>query len=369
VVAPPIRIPWWSTQLADAEAAAAADAVRERRLSMGESARAFEEEFAAAHEVGHAIATTSGSAALLLAYWAVGLEPGDEVLVPDGTFVATANAAAVRGVGVRLLDLTKDSFTFDPEQIESALTSRTRAVAVVHLNGRPADMQRVLDVAAAHGLRVVEDAAQALYARVDGRFLGTYGDVGCFSLGVTKLITTGQGGVVVTDDAEIAERARRLRDHHRLAESERALQGVGLNLKYSDILASVGRAQLTRLAEHRRIAIEQYELFRSRLAGVPGIELYDYGDTGAFALWNEVWVDDRERLATHLAARGIELRAVHEPLHTAAPYASPQQFPATELHSRRAAYLPSGPAQESAELEEVADAVIEFAEQRAAAAS
>lgn len=350
-------ISWWSTELGEDEAEAAAGAIRERHLSMGELTRSFEEEFAARVGAKFALATTSGTTAMVLAYWALGLERGDEVLVPAGTFIATANAAAVRGVGIRLVDLTPDSYTFDAETIESHLTPATRAVAVVHLNGRAADMERVLAVAHEHDLLVVEDAAQALVAEYDGRMLGTLGDIGCYSLGVTKLVTTGQGGMLITNREDIYERAHNLRDNFRLSEGGKDL---ALNFKFPDILAAVGRIQLTKLDAHRESCFRQYALYSERLAGLEGVEMFDYPVGRGLPLWNEAWVDRREELVAFLAELGIEVSLVHPPLHVSNPFASTAPFPNTDAHSRRALYLPSGPAQKRESLETVAAAITEF---------
>lgn len=351
-------IHWWSTELGEEEAEAAARAIRDRHLSMGELTSRFEEEFAAKVGAQYALATTSGTTAMVLAYWALGLEPGDEVLVPAGTFIATANAAAVRGVGIKLVDISAGSFTFDAESIEASVTPATRAVAVVHLNGRAADMARVLEVARRHDLLVVEDAAQALVAEYDGRMLGTIGDVGCYSLGVTKLVTTGQGGMLVTNRREVYERAHDLRDNFRLSHGGRDL---ALNFKFPDILAAVGRVQLTKLGEHRASALAQYARYRERLAPLRGVEMFEFPLGRGTPLWNEIWVDRREELVAFLAERGIEVSLVHPPLHVSSVYATDAAFPHTDWHSRRALYLPSGPAQSDVDLDRVAEAVTDFA--------
>ena len=351
-------ISWWSTELGDEESDAAARAIRERHLSMGEVTAQFEAQFSQRVGARYAVATTSGTAALVLAYWALDLGSDDEVLVPSGTYIATANAAAVRGVKIRLADMAPGAYTFDAGQVEENLTSATRALAVVHLNGRPADMAAVAEVARRHDLLVVEDAAQALGAHQGGRALGTFGDVGCYSLGVTKLITTGQGGVLVTDRRDVYERARDLRDNFRLSADGREL---GLNFKLSDILASVGLVQLGKIDAHRERCLEEYALYRDVLAGADGVAMFDYPDAGGVPLWNEVWVDRRAELVSFLAGLDIETSLVHPPLHTSGPYAATDPFPVTDWHSARALYLPSGPAQRDEDVVRAAEAVARFA--------
>jgi perosamine synthetase len=207
----------------------------------------------------HAFAVTSATTALHLSIVALGIGPGDEVLVPDFTFPATANVVVQQGATPVLVDIDLDTFALDPADLERRVTPRTRAMLPVHPFGLPADMDPVLDVAARHEIPVVEDAACALGATYRGRQAGSLGLAGCFSFHPRKSITTGEGGMITTSDRPLADRIRLLRSHGGVREEGRfTFEAAGFNYRLSDILAAVGVAQMRKLDEflaaRRRIA-------------------------------------------------------------------------------------------------------------------
>src|SRR5437763_2983864 len=169
-------------------------------LNEGDVTAEFERRLAGLLGVKHVVATTSGTAAIYLGLAGAGVGPGDEVIVPDVTFIATANAVAMAGAKPVLVDVNPKILNIDPEAAARAVTSRTRAIVPVHVSGRPAAMTDILDVAISYGLAVIEDAAEGFMSRLAGKCLGTFGNAGCFSFSPNKTITTGQGGAVVTDD-------------------------------------------------------------------------------------------------------------------------------------------------------------------------
>ena len=181
--------------------------------SAGPMVPRFEQAFADLLGVRHAVATSSGTTALHLALAALGIGPGDEVIVPDLTFAATINTVIHAGATPVIVDVDRRTWNMDPAAVEAALSPRTRAIMPVHLYGQPADMDALGAIARRHGLRIVEDAAEAIGANLRGAACGTIGDAGTFSFFSNKVITTGEGGAVVFRDAEAAQRARRLRDH------------------------------------------------------------------------------------------------------------------------------------------------------------
>ena len=184
-------------------------------LNDGEVTTQFESQMAELLACKHVVATTSGTAAIFLALAGLGVGAGDEVIVPDVTFIATANAVTLTGAKPVLVDIDPAKLTLDPECTERAITARTKAIVPVHVSGRAADMDAILDIAKRHGLLVVEDAAEALLSKHQGRCLGTFGIAGCFSLSPNKTVTTGQGGLVATDDDRLHVRLRELKDQGR----------------------------------------------------------------------------------------------------------------------------------------------------------
>ncbi|HMT22032.1 MAG TPA: aminotransferase class I/II-fold pyridoxal phosphate-dependent enzyme, partial [Promineifilum sp.] len=208
------RIPLADIDMGPEEEAAVLDVVRRRWLSMGETTAAFESEFGALTGARHALAVTNCTAALHLAGLALGWGPGDEVIVPSLTFVATANAVRYTGATPVFADIASlDDFSLSAVDVATRITPRTRAIVVVHYAGYAADMPAILALAEQHGLDVVEDVAHAPGASLDGRALGVWGRIGCFSFFANKNMTTGEGGMITTDDDELAARLRLLRSH------------------------------------------------------------------------------------------------------------------------------------------------------------
>jgi perosamine synthetase len=261
--------------------------------------------------VPHAFATTSATTALHLSLVAAGIGPGDEVLVPDFTFPATANVVVQQGARPVLVDVDLASFAVDPDDLEARVSPRTRAVMPVHPFGLPADMGAVMAVAERHGLAVIEDAACALGATIGGRQVGGIGLAGCFSFHPRKSITTGEGGMITASDDELAGRIGLLRSHGGVRESGRfRFEAAGFNYRMSDILAAVGVAQLRRLDEHlaarRRLAAaydEQlggWEALRTPVTPAGRAHTYQ-----SYVVLLDEGID-RDGVIARLAADGIE---------------------------------------------------------------
>ena len=214
-MAPRERIPWFRPQVGADEQARVAQVLESGYINDGEVTRAFEARVAATVGARHCVAVTSGTAAIALALMGKGIGPGDEVIVPDLTFVATANAVRLAGADVRLVDVEPLRFTLDVDKARAAVGPRTRAVVAVDVNGRGADYGALEPLCRDHGLALVCDSAEALGSQRGGRFLGTYGDAGVFSFSAPKTVTSGQGGMIATDDTALHHRLRELKDQGR----------------------------------------------------------------------------------------------------------------------------------------------------------
>jgi len=206
-------ISWWRTKFGEEEILQLANAINHEQISQGEITAEFESQVGQILGVPYVVATTSGSMAILMALIAAGVAPGDEVIVPNRTWIATAHAALLLGAKPVLIDVVKNSLVMDVAALESKITPRTKAIIPVHLNGRSVNMPEVNRIAAQHGIKVVEDAAQALCSRNADGFLGLQSFAGCFSLSIAKIIATGQGGFVVTKNEETYLRLKGMRTH------------------------------------------------------------------------------------------------------------------------------------------------------------
>jgi len=310
-------------------------------ITDGEKTREFEAELARLVGAPHAVAVNNATLGLTIALMAVGIRPGDEVILPDFTFIATANAVVLAGAIPVFADVDPKSFVIDLEDARGRITSRTRAIIPVHLNGRAVDMGRLLALAAEYGLAVIEDAAQALGSHQAGRCLGAFGDAGVFSLGTTKIITTGQGGIIVTHRSDVYEACIRLKDHGRPSRSSEVHETFGFNSKFTDLQAALGMAQVRKLPERVEKKRELLRWYREELAGCRGLEIPPIDLQETVPWFVDVLCSDRDGIASHLKAAGIETRRFYLPLHSQPCFRRGGSYPNTELISRAGLWLPS----------------------------
>ncbi|MBF0137612.1 MAG: DegT/DnrJ/EryC1/StrS family aminotransferase [Magnetococcus sp. DMHC-1] len=343
---PPIR--GWQIDVGAAEIARIAEAIQARQISQGPLTEEFEA--ALAHRLGvpHVVCTTSGTSALMLSYLALGVGPGSEVVIPDRTYVATANAALLLGARVVLVDVEPSRPVMDPERLAEAITPRTRVIVPVHLNGHAAQMDAILPLAAGRGIPVVEDACQAFLSQRHGRCLGTLGRFGCFSLGLAKLLTTGQGGFVVCHSESDRNHLRRLRNQGLSGGSlDEPIHMLGSNCKLTDIQAAVGLAQMARLDGRvaRQRAIQ--ESYVAGLQNLPDLQTVPVDlAAGEIPLRAEYLVDERASFVQEMRENGIEVNPHPVSLHLF-PHlgVARRDFPNSLRYSGRVVTLPSGPDQ------------------------
>lgn len=317
--------------------------------SQGSYVNSFEKKFADYHGCAYSLSTSNGTAALHLALTALGVGPGDEVIVPDLTFGASANTVIHAGATPVFVDINPDSWTIEPERIQDALTAKTKAIMPVHLYGHPCDMDPIMDIAAKHGLYVVEDCAEALGAKYKNKFVGTIGDAGCFSFFSNKVITTGEGGMVITSNERLFERLKIWRDHGMTKEKRYWHEVPGFNYRMTNLQAAVGLAQLEQidkfLGKRRHLA----QTYNSFLKGTPGITTPPEMEWAHNIYWlYSILIDEqqlgisRDALRNGLSREGIETRAFFYPLHDQPPYGHPKgSYPVATDISEKGISLPS----------------------------
>jgi perosamine synthetase len=295
--------------------------------SQGSYVRSFEKHFADFLAIDHALTTTSCTTALHLALIALGIGPGDEVIVPDLTFAASANVVLHAGATPVFVDVSLEHWTIDPDLIENAITDKTRAIMPVHLYGHPCDMDPIMEIARRHKLYIVEDCAEALGAQYKGRQVGTLGDAGCFSFFSNKVITTGEGGMIVTSNPELHQKMTILRDHGMSKTKRYWHEMAGFNYRMTNLQAAVGLAQIEQIDSFlykRREMAKQYE---SNLKGIAGITLPPEMKWAKNIYWlYSILIDEnltgisRDELMKGLECEGIETRPFFCPLHNQPPY-------------------------------------------------
>ena len=332
--------------------------------SMGRFVRQFEQGFADYVGMPHGIATANGTVALHLTLKAMGVRPGDEVIVPALTFVATANAVAYCGATPVLADVDPVYGNLAPAALEARITSSTRGIIVVHLYGHPADFGPIEAIAARHGLWIVEDAAEAHGAEYHGRKAGGLAAVSIFSFYGNKIITTGEGGMVLARDETLTARMRVLRDHGMTPGRRYFHEVVGFNYRMTNLQAALGVAQLERLDEfvgrRRHVAATYARL----LAGARGVRVFGEEPWAKSAQWMaSIEVDpaagwNRDRLIADLSAVGVETRPFFIPLSRLPLYEQPPgTYPCAERLGGQALNLPSGATLSDADLEYVTTAI------------
>jgi len=340
------HIPWWRPETGDEERDMVLRVLASNYLNDGDVTTEFERRLAAVFGSKYAVAVTSGTSALFLSLAALGAGHGDEVVVPDVTFIATANAVTLTGATPVLVDVDPETLTMDPEAFARAIGPRTKAVMPVHVSGRAAQIERIVEIAEADQIAVVEDAAEALRSRHRGRCLGTFGDAGCFSFSPNKTITTGQGGLIVTDDEQLVVRLRELKDQGRPVRGTGGNDvhaSVGFNFKLTNLQAAVGIAQLARLDARVERLAALYRAYRRGLSGVKQIRLLPFDvDNGETPQWVDALVEDRDRLVEYLLQGDMHCRPFWFPIHTQQPYRAPDdRFPNATRVAGQALWLPS----------------------------
>lgn len=324
--------------------------------SLGQYIPLFEERFSDYCGASHGVACSSGTAALHLALESLGIGPGDEVIIPAFTLIVSANVVCLTGATPVLVDVEPDTWCIDPKKIEEKITPRTRAIMVVHMYGHPVDMGAVMALATRHQLYVVEDCAQAHGAEVYGRRVGSIGHVGAFSFYGNKIITTGEGGMLVTKDAAIADRAALLRNQ--AFEKERFVhRAVGFNYRMTNIQAAIGLAQCERLDEKVAGKVEMARYYRELLSGCPDIQLPVSRPWAKNVYWmygillKPSFGPSAAEVREMLAERGVETRGFFVPMHRQPVYQGDDprwpdlrgDFPVSDDLAARGLYLPSGP--------------------------
>ena len=331
----------------------------------------FEEKFSAACDAKYGVSCTSGTTALHLAMVLLDLEPDDEVILPTFTMIATPNCVRQTGATPVLVDSETTTWNFDLNQVEDAIGPKTRAIIPVHTYGHPVDMDALNELADKHGLWVVEDAAEAHGARYKGRRVGGLGDAACFSFYGNKIITTGEGGMITTNNEHIAKLGRNLRDHAFSAERHFWHRYVGFNYRMTNLQAAVGVAQTEKLDDYVAARRCNAALYSELLSEVDGITTPPEVGEVENVFWmygvlidRDVFGMNRNDLREELAARGIETRTFFIPIHFQPIYYGQykgRSFPVAETFCANGLYLPSASSLTEAQVRYVVEAVQEIA--------
>jgi dTDP-4-amino-4,6-dideoxygalactose transaminase len=372
------RLIFGAPVIGEAEIASVTECLRSNWIGLGGRVERFEQEFARYKGAPHAVGVSSGTAAIHLALLALGIGAGDEVIAPAMTFCSTIHSIVHTGAKPVLVDCSRSTFNIDPAQIEERITSRTKAILVVHMCGRCCKMDAILDIARRHGLRVIEDCAHAIEATHHGVPAGLMGDVGCFSFYPTKNITTGDGGMVITRDRQLYERVKILSLHGMTADAWSRFVGgptgyeviaAGFKYNMTDLAASLGLPQLTTIEERWRQREQIWRTYTERLKELPLLlpPPLAAGSRHACHLFTPLLVldelaVDRQTVIAALDAENIGVGIHYVPVHQH-PYYRQQfgfvdsDFPNASFVGERTISLPLSPAMSEQDVDDMATAL------------
>lgn len=285
----------------------------------GKFTHIFEKKISKILGVKYVVATTNGTSSIFLALKAINVQYGDEVIVPNITFPATANAVKLAGAKVILADVDKQNLLIDINDIKKKITKKTKAIIPVHISGRGCNVEKIIKIAKSKKIHVIEDAAEAFASKQNGKCLGTFGDMGCFSFAPNKIITTGQGGIVVTNKKKLFLSLKKLKDQGRTKVNpggEDRYRSLGYNFKFTDMQAALGLAQIQELKERINILKKNYNIYKKELRDLKSFKLIGFNiSKGEVPLWIDAHCENRKDLFSFLKNKKINCRYFWQPLN------------------------------------------------------
>ena len=290
----------------------------------GSYTRKFEKRISKLLKVKYVLTCTSGTIAIFLALKAIGVRKKDEVLVPNITFPATLNAISLSGAKPILVDVNKDNLLMSIDDIEKKINKKTKVILPVHISGRGSNIKKILEIAKRKKVTVIEDAAEAFMSTFNNKFLGTFGKVGCFSFAPNKIITTGQGGAIVTNDQLIYKKILRLKDQGRVGPTtggEDNYISIGYNFKFTNLQAALGLSQLDSISHRIKILKNNYLLYKKNIKQNNNFRLFNFDlEKGEVPLWVDAFCTKRNKLFKFLESKHVHCRYFWQPINTCSPY-------------------------------------------------
>lgn len=321
--------------------------VKSKWITEGKKTEEFEARFKELTKAKHTITVMNGTVGMFIALKVFGIGQGDEVIVPNLTFIATPNSVKMANANPILVDIDKKTFNIDPKEIEKAITDKTKAIMPVHLYGQCADMDAILKIAKKHNLKIIEDAAQAVGSYFNNKHAGTFGEIGIFSLYGNKTITSGEGGVITTNDDRLARECYIMKNHGRDVKGIFKHKYMGYNFSYSDLHAAIAIAQLSKLDKILGGKKKVMEIYTKKLKGLPVEMVYIDPRCKQTNWFTNILTDNVEELSNFLKKNGIETRRFFYPIHMQPCYNIKGDFPNTVYVYEHGLSLPS-----SADLED-----------------
>ena len=354
------KINWWRTDLGEAEKSELLKAFSEKRFTISSSVQKVESLVSSILNVPYVVMTNSGSSALLMSLMALDIQPDDEVIIPSLTWIATPQAARVLNAKVVPCDTLKSAPIIDANLIEPLITRKTKAIIPVHYNGRYCDMETIIALAKKYNLAVVEDSCKGLFSSRNGRYLGTIGDMGCFSLGMISPVSVGFGGLIATGNLEFYEKLKLIRDHGVVRDPENYAT-LGFNFKISDLLASLAVPQFLDYKAKISSLLKIHDYYQENM-DCDALSILDIQKTqGSVPVYVEGYSESREEIINCLTSQGIQVSRFHNPIHTAGYLnCTIEHLENSSRFANNTFILPSGPSQEIRDIDLVLEVLRRF---------
>ena len=354
-------IKWWNTNFGYDEVNATSKAILNKKIGQGDIVNKLENEIAKIVDCKYGVACNSGSSALLMALMSSNITKSDEVIIPNRTWIATAHAVCLAGAKPIIVDVQKHIPIASSEEILKNISPKTKAIINVHLNGRYAYTDKLLKFCKAKGIIIIEDACQALLSQNNKIKIGSEGDIGCYSFGMTKLISGGGGGIAVTNNKKLFQKMRMIRNHGVEDQFTESWNCVGFNFKYSDVLASIALTQLDRRTEIIENVLKTYDHYKSTLSKSNNINLLEI-DTkaGNIPLYIEIETENRDNLVKYLYDKKIQVRVVPPNISSSEYLISKSKYPNSKYFQDKSIYVPCGPDQSIENLNLVSEALLNY---------
>ncbi|EFU4396775.1 DegT/DnrJ/EryC1/StrS family aminotransferase [Campylobacter fetus] len=351
-------INWWSNNFDEKEIKAVSDAILSKCISQGDITDKFEKELAKFLQVPYCICVPNGTQAITLSFMACGIEYGDEIITSNRTFIGTAHAGLILGAKIVAVDV-KDDMSIDYNLIENKITNKTKLIVPVHLNGIANDMEAISKIADDNKITIVEDACQAFGSKYNGKFLGTFGRFGCFSLGIAKVLSTGQGGVVTANNEEDYKLLQKIRNQGVFDVRKEQNYGIkAFNFKFNDMQAAIGLAQLSKINEKIETCKDIYQTYKEKLDGK--INYVQCNLESTMPMRFLVLHQRNQELKEWLMNQGIG-SSLDAPSLNLCPHLNISgKYPISNKFHKELLILPSGPSQKISDINKVANKVLEW---------
>lgn len=337
------------------------EVIKSTWLTEGKKTKQFEEMFKDLTGAKYVYAFCNGTATLFTSLKVLGVGEGAEVIVPNLTFTASVNSIILAGAKPVLVDVDKKTFNINPNSIEEKITEKTKAIMPVHLYGQSADMGKIMQIARKHNLFVVEDAAQAVGVKFNNQHVGTFGEFGSFSLYGNKTITTGEGGMLITNDKNLASESYRFKNHGRLEKGVFIHDKIGFNFSFTEMQAAIGIAQMRKLSKIIELKKKIREMYEDLLKDVSQVTLSFVDPRCLPVYWfTNILVDDAEKLASYLKEKGIQTRRIFYPMNKQPCYTLEGDFPNSQYAYEHGLSLPSSVLLEEEEIMKVCEEIKNF---------